>query len=82
LTYSNLAHELIAGFNGRKRKGPEMLDIQFQPQNIQGHESVQMKSKRKCRVHVNNKVRKETVYGCNTCGVHLCKDGCHFQYHQ
>jgi hypothetical protein len=72
-----LAHELIAGFNG-----PEMQNVQFQPQNLQGHEFVHMKSKRRCCVHLNNKVRKETVYGCNTCGVHLCKDGCHFQYHQ
>ena len=68
-----LAHELITGFNGRKRKGPEMQDVQFQPQNLQGHESVHMKSKRRCRVHLNNRVRKETVYGCNTCGVHMCK---------
>ena len=30
----------------------------------------------------DNELRKEIVYGCKTCDVHLCKDGCHFTYHR
>ena len=70
---TELAHSLVAGFSGRKRKGAEA--------EIAGHECVHMNSKRRCRVHLNRKERKEIVYGCKTCGVHLCKAGCHFLYH-
>jgi hypothetical protein len=72
---------LLQASVGGKGKGLNN-GIQFEEQNFSGHESVHMKSKRRCRIHLNNKVRKETVYGCKTCDVHLCKDGCHFTYHR
>lgn len=78
---TELAHSLIAGFSGRKRKGAEVENVQFDENNFAGHECVHMNSKRRCRVHLSRKERKETVYGCKTCGVHLCKAGCHFLYH-
>ena len=33
------------------------------------------------KVHSKDGKRKETVYGCELCGVHLCKEGCHAKYH-
>lgn len=76
-----LVHQLIAGFSGRKRKAAEPIQVVQDPQNYLGHESVHMGSKRRCRVHMTKKERKETVFGCKVCNVHLCKDGCHFTYH-
>ncbi|XP_062606783.1 piggyBac transposable element-derived protein 4-like [Saccostrea cucullata] len=76
-----LVHHLIAGFSGRKRKAAENVEVVHQAENFPGHESVHMGTKRRCRVHMNKKERKETVYGCKVCNVHLCKDGCHFTFH-
>jgi len=76
-----LAHQLIAGFSGRKRNAAEMDNVEHNVENFAGHESVHMKCKRRCRVHMNRKERKETVYGCKLCNVHLCKDGCHYIFH-
>lgn len=76
-----LAQHLIAGFSGRKRKSMENREVVHEPQNFAGHESTHMGTKRRCRVHMNRKERKETVYGCKVCNAHLCKDGCHFAYH-
>jgi len=76
-----LAHQLVAGFSGRKRRGPQPANAQNNDENLAGHESVHMNTKRRCRVHMNRKERKETVFGCKVCSVHLCKDGCHNIYH-
>jgi hypothetical protein len=76
-----LVHHLIAGFSGRKRKASENILTVHQAENHAGHESTHMGNKRRCRIHMNKKERKETVYGCKVCKVHLCKDGCHFTYH-
>jgi len=37
-----------------------------------GNESVNMKTKRGCKVHAGRKGRKDTVFGCKLCNVHLC----------
>lgn len=66
---------------GRKRKAAENVQGVQDAGNYQGHESVHMGTKRRCRVHLTKKERKETVFGCKVCNVHLCKDGCHFAYH-
>lgn len=76
-----LAHQLIGGFSSRKRKGGELGSVQLNPQNLHGHESVNMKTKRRCKVHAGRKERKETVFGCKLCNVHLCKEGCHYSFH-
>lgn len=76
-----LVHQLIAGFSGRKRKAAENVQGVQDAGNYQGHESVHMGTKRRCRVHLTKKERKETVFGCKVCNVHLCKDWCHFAYH-
>lgn len=76
-----LAHQLIAGFSSRKRKSVEGVNAQNNIQNINGHESVRMNSKRRCKVHASRKERKETVFGCKLCNVNLCRHGRHNTYH-
>ena len=76
-----LAHELIAGFSGRKRKGRELEELVQNIENYPGHESVKFGCKRRCRMHLSRKERRETYFGCRVCNVHLCRDGCHFQFH-
>lgn len=44
-------------------------------------EFIYMGIKRRCRVYMNRKERKEIVYGCKVCNVYLCKDGCYFVYY-
>ncbi|XP_069128977.1 piggyBac transposable element-derived protein 4-like [Argopecten irradians] len=76
-----LAHQLIAGFSGRKRKARELVKQVQNVENYPGHESVKFGCKRRCRVHLSRKERRETYFGCRVCNVHLCKEGCHFLYH-
>eukprot|EP00062_Callorhinchus_milii_P007407 gi/632948985/ref/XP_007889898.1/ PREDICTED: piggyBac transposable element-derived protein 4-like isoform X2 [Callorhinchus milii] len=78
-----LVRQLIGGYSSRKRRSVPMDDNFVLHRNVvMGHESVHMGYKRRCKVHLQKKVRKETVYGCKICNIHLCKDGCHFQYHK
>ena len=80
-----IAQGLIAGFSSRKRVaepplyvGPVALENKF------NHDNVHMGYKRpkRCKWHCMQKwVRKETVFGCHLCRVHLCKEGCHNAYH-
>ena len=76
-----LAHQLVAGFSGRKRREPQPTNAHNDDENLAGHESVHMNTKRRCRVHMNRKEKKETVFGCKVCSVHLCKDVCHNIYY-
>ena len=52
-------------------------------QNLSGHVNVRLNHKRtSCKFHLTRKGhRRDTVYGCNVCNVHLCKE-CHVGYHQ
>jgi hypothetical protein len=81
------------GFNVETASPKNYFDLMFNPdmtgnivRNTNNYVRWKMDQKgicqRRCRIHLNNKVRKETVYGCKTCDVHLCKDGCHFTYHR
>ena len=80
----DVAHGLIAGFTSRKRQSNVLQHVR--PEAITNdltHEHVHLgvKSKR-CKWHLMQKrPRRETVYGCKICNVHLCKDGCHLAYH-
>lgn len=80
-----LVQDLIAGFNKRKRSLPERVHLGqlVEVENIGGHILSRLPGKKRtCKFHARNlQVRKETVYGCAVCNVHLCKDGCHARYH-
>ena len=76
--------ELIAGFSSRKRKAEASLYIgSVTDENENNCENVHMGSKKamRCKWHCMQQIRKETVYGCHLCNVHLWKDGCHIAYH-
>ena len=78
-----LAKLLIGNFSSRKRKAVEGVPIPLaNAENIE-HRNVHMRKDRavRCFVHKSRGVRRETVYGCMVCNVHLCREGCHAQYH-
>ncbi|XP_053372688.1 piggyBac transposable element-derived protein 4-like [Mercenaria mercenaria] len=79
-----LVRDLIGGYSKRKRSGivldyPGLVDVQ----NIHGHVNGRLPGpKRRCQYHMKQlNARRETVYGCTVCNVHLCKEGCHHRYH-
>ena len=77
-----LARALVGGFTSRKRSA--MCDIQDVPvadANVRLHRNTHLGKTRRCKVHSKDGKHKETVYGCELCGVHLCKEGCHAKYH-
>ena len=81
-----LMEELIGGFTKRKRTPLNEMGeagVLVDQENLQGHASTRMPGDHKtCKYHTRVlKKRKETVYGCATCNVHLCKDGCHAKFH-
>ena len=56
--------------------------------NLPGHQEVKLQGRKKACVHCSNHGRKtpsrhtpETTYGCNWCGVNLCRNSCFLQYH-
>ena len=77
----DVAQSLIAGFTLHKRKADPPMHI---GPVVPAYEDVHVgKKQRRCRWHSMQKIgRKETVYGCEACNVHICKDGCHYAYHQ
>lgn len=81
-----LVKELIGGYSKRKRsQQPEMtnMPLNFDRANMDAHISIRLAGKTKtCKYHtrVLHK-RRETVYGCPVCNVHLCQEGCHARYH-
>lgn len=72
-----LAKELINGFSFRERNV-------VVPNLNNTHRCARLnRPKRRCRNCVKfRNTRKETVYGCMSCDVNLCKDGCFEQYHR
>ena len=79
-----LVRQLIGGFTKRKRSPTtDNRDQELPMENGRDHPSTRLPGgARTCKYH-SRKLgkRKETVFGCAVCGVHLCKDGCHAQYH-
>ncbi|XP_060579431.1 piggyBac transposable element-derived protein 4-like [Ruditapes philippinarum] len=82
-----LIEELIAGFAKRKRGPGDRAAlvglVDQENQHLHRNERMPGDKGARCRYHraYLNK-RKETVYGCRICNVHLCKDGCHARYHE
>lgn len=78
--------DIIGGYTKRKRPAREMDNVGIvDGENIQGHVHGRLPGKKRtCKYHAKTlNVRRETVYGCTTCNVHLCKnDVCHAQFHQ
>jgi hypothetical protein len=79
-----LVRDLIGGYSKRKRSWseidrPGLVEVE----NIMGHINVLLPGRKKrCRYHLKQlQVRRETVYGCSVCAVHLCRDGCHAKFH-
>lgn len=84
-----LGLNLIGGFSARCRvrtAQPQYLTFGVVV-NAMNHDNVHMNAKRarQCIGHKkfkpNGKTRHETVYGCQTCHIHLCKQ-CHWLFHQ
>ena len=88
-----LVKQLIGGFCGRKRyPGKKRKSL---PQdgavalpNLPGHQEVQFEGGKRVCVNCSNHARKTptgrtptTTYGCNRCGVNLCRNTCFLQYH-
>ena len=75
---------LIAVFSSREGKAEtQQYNGPVKATNEKNCENIHMGSKngRRCKWHYMQQMRKETVYGCHLCNVHLCKDGCHIAYH-
>lgn len=72
----DVSKELIGQFSRRKRHS-------CVPQPDQNHRLVRIVgAKRKCRwCSKQRQIRRETVYGCNSCTIHLCKNDCFVNYH-
>ena len=79
-----LLRSLIGGYSKRKRHASDVQNVGVvDAENIQGHVHGRLPgAKRRCRYHARYlNERRETVYGCTVCNVHLCKDGCHNLFH-
>lgn len=80
-----LVRAFIGGYSKRKRSvGDQFVNhVLIEQENVTLHVNVHLPGRRTtCKHHmrIHNK-RKETVYGCAVCNIHLCKDGCHAMYH-
>ena len=84
--YILVACKLIGGFSSRKRKHEAPLYVgPIAAANEGNHENIHVEAGRfamQCKWHLMQKRgRKMTAFGCKLCGVHLCKEGCHYAYH-
>jgi len=88
-----IAKQLIAGYSvrksyaGKKRKG-HTFDNAISLPNLLGHQEIKLEGRKWacicCSVHGQRNPTgrtPETVYGCDRCGVHLCRSACFLQYH-
>lgn len=74
----DVAQQLIAGFKGRKRRLP-LNDVAV----VHSLDRLQRKrSYCKWCTKEGDKRRKDTVYGCKFCNIHLCSPGCFTRYHE
>lgn len=88
-----LAKELIGGFCGRKRyPGLKRKCASTQStiaiSNLPGHSEVKFSGRKRVCMQCARCGRKtpsgrtpETSFGCDRCGVNLCRNGCFLQYH-
>jgi len=88
-----LAKQLIGGFSGRKRYPGRKRkfashDNAVALPNLPGHQQVQFQGRKRACVQCSNHGQKtpsgrtpETTYGCNRCGVNLCRNSCFLHYH-
>ena len=81
-----VACNLIGGFSSRKKKHEAPLYVgPIAAANEGIHDNVHMEAGSLgmwCKWHLMQKRgRKMTAFGCKLCGVHLCKEGCHYAYH-
>ena len=88
-----VAKQLIGGYSGRKRYAGKKrkathFDNAISLPNLPGHHEVKLEGRKGacicCSVHNRRNPSgrtPETVYGCDRCGVHLCRSGCFLQYH-
>ena len=88
-----LAKQLIGGFSGRKRYPGRKRKFASHENamalsNLPGHQQVRFQGRKRACVHCSNHGQKtpsgrtpETTYGCNRCGVNLCRSSCFLQYH-
>ena len=86
---SGVIHKLIGNFSCRSRPGPAPA-LPPPPFHGREHDSVNvvelelLKFGRchHCCIGVKGAKRKETGFGCRTCMLHLCRSGCHEEYHR
>ena len=88
-----LAKQLIGGFCGRKKYAGKKrkstnLDNALSLPNLPGHREVKLEGRKGACINCSVCGRRnpsgrtpETVFGCDRCGVHLCRSGCFLEYH-
>ena len=88
-----LAKQLIGGYSGRKRyagkrRKAASFDNAISLPNISGRQEEKLEGCKGacicCSLHGHRNLSgctPETVYGCDHCGVHLCRSGCFVEYH-
>ena len=73
-----VAEQLIGGFRGRKRGYP-LKDVSTA--HVLGKLNRNRSTCKWC-IKQGEKKRKDTVYGCKSCNIHLCSIGCFRRYHE
>ena len=82
-----IGHSLIGWFSSRKHDYSWISTLVNNPSNVLMHEYVHINAKwvKRCashsKVEANTKKFYETIYGCKSCNVHLCKT-CHKPFHE
>jgi len=87
-----LAKQLIGGFCGCKckvtRRKSTPIDNALSLPNLPGHWEVKFSGCKRACMQCSSHGRKtpsgrtpETIFGCDRCGVSLCRSGCFLQYH-
>lgn len=88
-----LAKQLIGGFCGRKKYAGKKrkatpLDNALSLPNLPGHHEVKLEGRKGACICCSLNGRRnpsgrtpETSFGCDRCGVHLCRSGCFLEYH-
>lgn len=77
-----LGRSLISGFSSRKRTALSRDDSLVSPFGIQHQRLILPGPKRRCKgCYRHHKRRRESIYGCQTCNIHLCED-CFVVFHK
>ena len=86
---SGVMHKLFGNFSCRRLPGPAPA-LPPTPFHRRNHDSVSLVELgllkfgrcHHCCIAVKGAKRKETRFGCRSCMKHLCRSGCHEQYHR